>query len=100
MPGVPAPAVSSNLARGGEISNGATLLEIRDPRVVSAYAVEAILLLDHCRSRSRQSKTTKTKPLGLRTDDSWAAPFYDANDIKSRERRCSPEAKAENEAHR
>jgi hypothetical protein len=77
---------SSNLARGGEVSNGDNLLEIRDPRVVSAYAVEAVRLFDHYRFRSRQSKATQTKPLGLKTDNSWATPFYDAKDIKSRER--------------
>lgn len=77
---------SSNLAAGGETSNGDNLLEIRDPRVVSAYAVEAIRLFDHYRFRSRQSKATKAKPLGLHGDDAWTAPFYDPKDVRYRER--------------
>ena len=38
---------SSNLAEGGEQSNGDNLLEIRDPAIVTFYAVQAIQLVDH-----------------------------------------------------
>lgn len=38
---------SSNLASGGEASNGDNLLEIHDPDVATAFAIEALLLVDH-----------------------------------------------------
>lgn len=48
--------------------------------------VEAIRLFDHYRFRSRQSKATKAKPLGLHEDDAWTAPFYDPKEVRYRER--------------
>ena len=38
---------SSNLATGGEESNGDNLLEIHDQDVAAAFAIEALLLIDH-----------------------------------------------------
>ncbi len=38
---------SSNLATGGEAANGDNLLEIHDPDVATAFAIEALLLVDH-----------------------------------------------------
>ncbi len=38
---------SSNLATGGEESNGDNLLEIHDANVAMAFAIEALLLVDH-----------------------------------------------------
>jgi PLD-like domain len=38
---------SSNLASGGEAENGDNLLEIHDPDVATAFAIEALLLVDH-----------------------------------------------------
>jgi PLD-like domain len=38
---------SSNLAVGGEEQNGDNLLEIHDPDVVTAFAIEALALVDH-----------------------------------------------------
>jgi PLD-like domain len=38
---------SSNLATGGEEANGDNLLEIHDADVVTAFAIEALLLVDH-----------------------------------------------------
>ncbi|HVM62501.1 MAG TPA: phospholipase D-like domain-containing protein [Verrucomicrobiae bacterium] len=38
---------SSNLATGGEESNGDNLLEIHDADVATAFAIEALLLVDH-----------------------------------------------------
>ncbi len=38
---------SSNLATGGEQANGDNLLEIHDADVATAFAVEALLLVDH-----------------------------------------------------
>ena len=38
---------SSNLATGGEEANGDNLLEIHDQDVAAAFAIEALLLIDH-----------------------------------------------------
>ena len=52
---------SSNMAAGGEQGNGDNLIEIRDPKVVIAYAVQAVSIFDHYGFRNRM-KTAKTKP--------------------------------------
>lgn len=77
---------SSNLAKGGEMSNGDNLLAIYDRRVVNAYAIEAIRLFDHYRFRSRQSQATDDKPLQLALHHHWTDDFYDADNMKCRER--------------
>jgi hypothetical protein len=38
---------SSNLASGGEAENSDNLLEIHDAEVATAFAIEALLLVDH-----------------------------------------------------
>jgi PLD-like domain len=38
---------SSNLATGGEAANGDNLLEVHDEDVATAFAIEALLLIDH-----------------------------------------------------
>jgi hypothetical protein len=78
---------SSNLAEGGEKSNGDNLLEISDPEVATAYAVEAIRLYDHYRFRNRQGKSTSKKPFILDPTDAWAKSYYDPNDIHCLERK-------------
>ncbi len=52
---------SSNLASGGEQGNGDNLIEIRDPKVVVAYAVQAVSIFDHYAFRVRM-KDAKKKP--------------------------------------
>src|SRR5262249_11474720 len=63
---------SSNLASGGEALNGDNLLEIHDPDVATAFAIEALLLIDHYAFLDRlanpkppkapkTAKTSKTK---------------------------------------
>jgi phosphatidylserine/phosphatidylglycerophosphate/cardiolipin synthase-like enzyme len=79
---------SSNLAGGGEISNGDNLLEIRDPDVAAAYAVEAIALYDHYRFRSRERlRKQQRKPFVLDATSGWVADYYDTTKIKSLQRR-------------
>jgi hypothetical protein len=73
---------SSNLAAGGEESNGDNLLEVRDPAVAQLYAVEAIRLVDHYHFRASLTAATAAKPLALATDASWCAPYYDPKDVK------------------
>jgi phosphatidylserine/phosphatidylglycerophosphate/cardiolipin synthase-like enzyme len=51
---------SSNMAAGGEQGNGDNLIEIRDPKVVIAYAVQVVSIFDHYGFRNRM-KTAKAK---------------------------------------
>lgn len=81
-------AGSSNLAEGGEQANGDNLVTFCDPDVAACFAVEAIRLVDHYAFRAAIQKASDNKPLCLKTDsDNWWAPYYDADSIKSRERR-------------
>jgi hypothetical protein len=88
----PSPLVycgSSNLAEGGEASNGDNLLEIRDPAVAVFYAVEAIKLVDHYEFRAYEQSATQTQPLllqGAVATKSWWQASFDPNDIKNTER--------------
>jgi phospholipase D-like protein len=99
----PAPVVycgSSNLAPGGEQKNGDNLLEIHDPEVVTAFTIEALLLVDHFQFLDRTAKGPKAKAAGRRkppdasrtgaaedagwflsTTDSWVAKYYDPSDL-------------------
>jgi phosphatidylserine/phosphatidylglycerophosphate/cardiolipin synthase-like enzyme len=80
---------SSNLAEGGEKSNGDNLLAISDRNVVVAFAVEAIRLVDHYHFRAAMQAATDAKPLMLSPSDSpkkWYARDYDPNDIRNVER--------------
>ncbi|MBW4888755.1 hypothetical protein KXQ82_03480 [Mucilaginibacter sp. HMF5004] len=78
---------SSNLALGPEQHNGDNLLEIRDQHVVTAFAIEAIRLVDHFQFRDKDNTATKSDvPLVLHTDDQWVAKYYDDTDMHCRER--------------
>jgi phosphatidylserine/phosphatidylglycerophosphate/cardiolipin synthase-like enzyme len=80
---------SSNLAAGGEESNGDNLFAIYDRGIATAYAVEAIRLLDHYHFRIAMQKATQAKPLMLQPADAkpkWWEPYYDESHIKYRER--------------
>jgi len=77
---------SSNLAAGGETSNGDNLIAIYDPKIATIFAVEAIRLYDHYRFRSLHEHSTSNKPLMLNSTDAWAKPYYDPKNIKFRER--------------
>jgi hypothetical protein len=50
---------SSNLASGGEAANGDNLLEIHDADVATAFAIEALLLVDHYAFLDRYAKAKK-----------------------------------------
>lgn len=79
---------SSNLCLGGEKSNGDNLIEIRDRRVATLYAIEAIRLYDHYRFRSMQRKNTLATKNTLMLDDTdaWTQKYYDPGDYKFHER--------------
>ena len=53
---------SSNLATGGEEENGDNLLEIHDADVATAFAIEALLLVDHYSFLDRYANPKKPKP--------------------------------------
>lgn len=80
---------SSNLAEGGEQSNGDNLLEIRDPAAAVFYAIEAIKLVDHYQFRSIQQTATQTQPLilqGAGAPTPWWQASFDSSNIKNTER--------------
>jgi hypothetical protein len=93
----PAPVVycgSSNLALGGEEENGDNLLEIHDPDVVTAFAIEALSLVDHYQFLDRTaqgpnataahaSRTEAAEQAGwfLSTTDRWTDKYFDPADL-------------------
>jgi Phosphatidylserine/phosphatidylglycerophosphate/cardiolipin synthases and related enzymes len=91
---------SSNLAAGGEENNGDNLLAIHDRDVATAFAIEALALVDHFNFLDRASSGSKkkapeaSKPQAaidagwyLSTDDKWAKPYFDADDLRYVDRR-------------
>jgi PLD-like domain len=93
---------SSNMALGGEEKNGDNLLTIRDGDVATAFAIEALSLVDHFDFLDRTSKGPKAKKgkkppavkqgaaaeasWFLATNDTWAAKFFDPADLHSIDR--------------
>lgn len=79
---------SSNLAFGPEQKNGDNLLEIHDKDVVTAFAIEALRLVDHFHWRNKELKSDE--PLHLddlsTLDKAWYKAWYNANDLKNRQR--------------
>ena len=72
---------SSNLAQGGEESNGDNLLLISDPDIVAVFAIEAIRLIDHYQFRNRQAVSNDGSPLILKTDNLWYQKYFDPTDL-------------------
>jgi phosphatidylserine/phosphatidylglycerophosphate/cardiolipin synthase-like enzyme len=80
-------AGSSNLSGGGEEDNGDNLVAFTDPDVATAFAVEAIQLIDHYRFRAVQQDATSDRPLRLkRRSEHWTRDFFDPNSPRCRER--------------
>jgi len=93
---------SSNLAEGGEHLNGDNLLEIHDADVATAFAIEAVALVDHFQfldRYTRKSKGAKAQaPVAakreaaisagwfLSTDDKWTTPYFDPQDLHCMDR--------------
>lgn len=79
-------AGSSNLA-GGERANGDNLVAFTDPAVATAFAIEAIRLIDHYRFRAVQQDATDTRPLRLkRRSEDWTHDFFDRSSPRCHER--------------
>lgn len=73
---------SSNLALGGEKSNGDNVLVIRDKEIATVFAIEALRLVDHYHFRANSAAAkTKKQPIRLWKNSKWAAEYYDKADI-------------------
>lgn len=85
-------AGSSNLAAGGEQSNGDSLILIEDRGLATIYAIEALKIFDHYSFRDRMREATAAEPLVLWRPDRagqsapWWAAYYDEKNIKFRDR--------------
>jgi hypothetical protein len=80
---------SSNLAEGGEQSNGDNLLAIYDPVVARAFAIEAIRLVDHYQFRAAVTAAGDANPVMLTACGSqkdWWERDYDENDMHCTQR--------------
>jgi phosphatidylserine/phosphatidylglycerophosphate/cardiolipin synthase-like enzyme len=94
---------SSNLALGGETNNGDNLIAIHDGAVATAFAIEALSLVDHFDFLDRhaskvKTKASKVKPVASKqkqaalarwyesTDDKWAQPYFDSGDLRFTDR--------------
>jgi phosphatidylserine/phosphatidylglycerophosphate/cardiolipin synthase-like enzyme len=80
---------SSNLAEGGEQSNGDNLLAIHDARVAEVFAVEAMRPVDHYQFRAAAQAATQVKPLVLSpcgNQSEWWTPDYAPNDMRNVQR--------------
>ena len=84
---------SSNLANGGEENNGDNLLAIQDSDVATAFAIEALGLVDHFNFLDNYQTGPKSKPSPtpndaavskkwfLGTTDKWAQSYFDPKDL-------------------
>lgn len=81
-------AGSSNLASGGETSNGDNLLIFTDPAIVTTYTIEAVRLFDHYQFRDAWNRSTKKKPLELSKDREtpWWSDYYNPQKMKFHDR--------------
>ncbi|MEJ8815767.1 phospholipase D-like domain-containing protein [Variovorax ureilyticus] len=91
---------SSNLALGGEQSNGDNLICLHGEEVATVFALEAIALVDHFQFLDRYAAkkgqkeplksaapaakdfAAKTVKWSLRTTGDWARPYFDSSDLK------------------
>ena len=78
---------SSNLAFSPEQHNGDNLLEIHDEDIVTAFAIQALALVDHFQWRNKE---IKEKSIHLddisNPDKAWYQAWYDPTDLKNRQR--------------
>jgi phosphatidylserine/phosphatidylglycerophosphate/cardiolipin synthase-like enzyme len=94
---------SSNLALKGETVNGDNLIAIHDEDVATAFAIEALALVDHFDFLDRHATKAGTTPNAtppadkpgaaanagwfLSTTDKWTVPYFDVDDLRSVDRR-------------
>jgi hypothetical protein len=84
---------SSNLATGGEEANGDNLLEIHDADVCTAFAIEALLLVDHYNFLDRFATAKKQPKAAGAASPTAGAPIAAATKT-TRTRKASPKKAA------
>ena len=89
---------SSNLAPSGESGNGDHLLMIEDPKIATAYAIEALRVFDHLHFRSTLPETTGMtaaankaaltlrKPRAISGKSAWFEAYFVVGPQKMRDR--------------
>jgi hypothetical protein len=98
---------SSNLAAGGEAANGDNLIAVHDQDAATAFAIEAVALVDHfdfldrfadkagtkksSKPRVKKSPVSKSQAAAsvqwfLHTDSEWTASYYDPKDLHCMDR--------------
>jgi phosphatidylserine/phosphatidylglycerophosphate/cardiolipin synthase-like enzyme len=82
---------SSNLAYDPEQKNGDNLIEIRDEDVVTAFAIEAVRLVDHFHWRNKKQSAKEKKSSLYLNDNSdpkkiWYKSYYNPDDLHYLER--------------
>ena len=85
---------SSNLAPSGEKNNGDHLIMIQDPRVATAYAIEALRMFDHLHFRVAMSEAGEDaptrlalkKPEALSGEPAWFEASYVPGSQRARDR--------------
>jgi phosphatidylserine/phosphatidylglycerophosphate/cardiolipin synthase-like enzyme len=89
---------SSNLAPSGESGNGDHLLMIEDPKIATAYAIEALRVFDHLHFRStmqdasdltpaaKKAALTLRKPRAISGKAAWFESYYVAGAQKMKDR--------------
>ncbi len=98
---------SSNFANSGEHLNGDNLIAIYDADIATAFAIEALALVDHFDFLDKYpakgaapavkgakkippaatQKTAAANGWFLSTDDKWTAPYYDPKDLHCMDRK-------------
>ena len=88
---------SSNLSPTGERGNGDHLVMIEDPRVATAYAIEALRVFDHLHFRSRMEDAlvrdkrgdplTLARPTAISGKPPWFAAAYEPGHAAEADRR-------------
>lgn len=85
-------AGSSNLAELAEQENNDNLFALYDRNVATAYAIEALRLVDHNHFRAALNKATAAQPLQLQGPKPagkaapWWQRYYNRDDLRCRER--------------
>jgi hypothetical protein len=85
---------SSNLASGGEAENGDNLLEIHDSDVATAFAIEALLLVDHYNFLDRYATAQKSKLPAVKKSGTKTAVAKKAASKKAATKKAAPGKKA------
>jgi hypothetical protein len=77
---------SSNLAFSPEQSNGDNLLEIIDKDIVTAFAIEALRLVDHFHWRNTEMTKDELNLDDLQGDEAWYSNWFKTGDLRCRQR--------------